>query len=73
MGTGAYDDLTLVGLFVTLIIDRGLMFRPFLDSLRRHGVPVSLREYLGLLVAGRGGRDEPGRVLSLRAALSGQG
>lgn len=25
------------------------MFRPFLDSLRRHGVPVSLREYLDLL------------------------
>src|SRR5690606_16734372 len=27
----------------------GLMFRPFLDSLRRHGVPASLREYLDLL------------------------
>ena len=25
------------------------MFRPFLDSLRRHGVPASLREYLDLL------------------------
>ncbi|SDE66312.1 hypothetical protein SAMN05421538_10959 [Paracoccus isoporae] len=25
------------------------MYRPFLDSLRRHGVPVSLREYLDLL------------------------
>ena len=25
------------------------MFRPFLDSLRRQGVPVSLREYLDLL------------------------
>ena len=25
------------------------MFAPFLDSLRRHGVPVSLREYLDLL------------------------
>ncbi len=25
------------------------MFRPFLDSLRRHGVPISLREYLDLL------------------------
>ncbi|MFD1795851.1 VWA domain-containing protein [Paracoccus aurantiacus] len=25
------------------------MFRPLLDSLRRHGVPVSLREYLDLL------------------------
>ena len=25
------------------------MFTPFLDSLRRHGVPVSLREYLDLL------------------------
>ena len=25
------------------------MFRPFLDSLRRQGVPVSLREYLDVL------------------------
>ena len=27
------------------------MFRPFLDSLRRHGVPVSLREWLDLMAA----------------------
>ena len=27
------------------------MFRPFLDELRRHAVPVSLREYLGFLEA----------------------
>jgi uncharacterized protein len=27
------------------------MFRPFLDNLRRQGVPVSLREYLGFLEA----------------------
>ena len=36
------------------------MFRPFLDSLRRHGVPVSLREYLDLLggmAAGVTGQD----------------
>src|SRR5690606_8808870 len=26
-------------------------FRPFLDSLRRHGVPVSLREWLDLMAA----------------------
>jgi len=37
------------------------MFRPFLDSLRRHGVPVSLREYLGFLEALNAGlgRFEP--------------
>ena len=27
------------------------MFRPFLDALRRHGVPVSLREWLDLMAA----------------------
>ncbi|MCL4676608.1 MAG: VWA domain-containing protein, partial [Pararhodobacter sp.] len=27
------------------------MFRPFLDQLRQHGVPVTLREYLGFLEA----------------------
>ncbi|MGY6536727.1 MAG: vWA domain-containing protein [Pararhodobacter sp.] len=31
------------------------MFRPFLDSLRHHAVPVSLREYLGFLEALRAG------------------
>ena len=31
------------------------MFRPFLDSLRRHGVPVSLREYLDLQAGMRAG------------------
>ncbi|MDO5657734.1 MAG: VWA domain-containing protein [Paracoccus sp. (in: a-proteobacteria)] len=31
------------------------MFRPFLDNLRRQGVPVSLREYLDLLGAVRAG------------------
>lgn len=33
------------------------MFRPFLDSLRREGVPVSLREYLDLLAAIEAGLD----------------
>ncbi|HHX90498.1 MAG TPA: VWA domain-containing protein, partial [Paracoccus sp.] len=31
------------------------MFRPFLDSLRHHGVPVSLREYLSFLEALKAG------------------
>ncbi len=31
------------------------MFRPFLDSLRRHGVPVSLREWLDLMAAMQAG------------------
>lgn len=31
------------------------MFRPFLDELRRHAVPVSLREYLGFLEALKAG------------------
>ncbi|MDN3711736.1 VWA domain-containing protein [Paracoccus cavernae] len=34
------------------------MFRPFLDSLRRHGVPVSLREYLDLLGAMQAGLSD---------------
>ncbi|MBB1491392.1 VWA domain-containing protein [Paracoccus sp. MC1854] len=31
------------------------MFRPFLDTLRRHGVPVSLREWLDLMAAMQAG------------------
>ena len=31
------------------------MFRPFLGSLRRHGVPVSLREWLDLMGAMQAG------------------
>jgi len=31
------------------------MFRPFLDQLRQHGVPVTLREYLGFLEALKAG------------------
>ena len=31
------------------------MFRPFIDSLRRHGVPVSLREWLDLMGAMQAG------------------
>ena len=31
------------------------MFRPFLDALRRHGVPVSLREWLDLMGAMQAG------------------
>ena len=31
------------------------MFRPFLDALRRHGVPVSLREWLDLMAAMQAG------------------
>ncbi len=34
------------------------MFRPFLDSLRRHGVPASLREYLDLLGAVQAGLSD---------------
>ena len=34
------------------------MFRPFLDSLRRHGVPVSLREYLDLLAGLKAGLSD---------------
>ena len=34
------------------------MFRPFLDSLRRHGVPASLREYLDLLAGLRAGLSD---------------
>ena len=34
------------------------MFRPFLDSLRRHGVPVSLREYLDLLAGLQAGLSD---------------
>lgn len=34
------------------------MFRPFLDSLRRHGVPASLREYLDLLAAVQAGLSD---------------
>ena len=36
------------------------MFRPFLDSLRRHGVPVSLREWLDLMGAMHADMDAPG-------------
>ena len=48
------------------------MFRPFLDSLRRHGVPVSLREYLDLLgglSAGVAGLDPDGFYHFARTAL----
>ena len=34
------------------------MFRPFLDSLRRHGVPASLREYLDLLAGLQAGLSD---------------
>ena len=33
------------------------MFRPFLDALKREGVPVSLREYLDLMAAMQAGLD----------------
>lgn len=48
------------------------MFRPFLDSLRQHGVPVSLREYLDLLgglQAGVAGYDPDGFYHFARACL----
>ena len=34
------------------------MFRPFLDSLRRHGVPASLREYLDLMAGMQAGLSD---------------
>ena len=43
----------LLGVVASIVIERivGLMFLPFFDALRRAGVPVTLREYLGFLGA----------------------